>query len=188
VNAGSVHRRAVSNRDNGCYEFSDLPEASYIFSARLPGFYSFTRDEVRVLSHRVEQLDFQMCVAALCECVMSPPLPSLFKNADAVVQVRITGHEPTQASCGQIKHTAAVVTSWKGQPKGIDSTIEFLRGEPYAVGEDFVLFLGRQLGLDAFQILDSFPIENGKVRGGSVPGYVEKSVADFSAELEGLAR
>jgi hypothetical protein len=175
ISADGVHRTVVSNRD-GCYEFIDVRRGLYVVFAKLTGFTSFIREDLRTTPNRVEQLDFPMRVACLCGCISYPMLASLWDPADAVVRVRITGHQLGQdLGCGPyIRHTATVVTVWKRHSKITDATITFLQeplagdAVPYAVGQDLILFLRMRSTQDAFESVNgsfsAFGIENGRIR------------------------
>ena len=194
ISADGVHRTVVSNRA-GCYEFIDVPRGPYVVFAKLTGFTSYIREDLRITSNRVERLDFQMRVACICECISYPTLPSLWDPAEAVVRVRTIGHQLGQdVGCGPyIRHTATVVTVWKRHSKITDRTITFLQvplggdAVPYAVGQDLILFLRWGSTQDAFESVDgsAYGIENGRIRR---PGFrADMSADDFLAELRALS-
>jgi hypothetical protein len=199
VSSGSVHRSVFSNAA-GCYELTDLLGGSYVVFARLPGFVSFTRDQLNVLAGRVEQLNVQMPVATICECIELSTLASLWKEVDAVVRLRITGHEPGPAPA-YVKHTAAVLNVWKQHPTGGPSamTVNFFQiqmydeTEPYAIGQEFVMFLRWQSTQDGFVRFQTgrgaaaFLIQDGLIYSAGIAGYVGTRLDDYLAELRGLS-
>jgi Carboxypeptidase regulatory-like domain len=198
ISADGVRRTVLSNRA-GCYEFIDVPHGLYVVFAKLTGFTSFIREGLRITSNRVEQLDFQMRVACICECINYPTLASLWDPAEAVVRVRITGHQLGQdLGCGPyIRHTATIVTAWKRHSKITDRTITFLQAPmsgdavPYAVGQDLILFLRWTSTQDAFESVNgsfsAFGIENGRILSSGFRSYAGMSADDFLAELRALS-
>jgi hypothetical protein len=167
--------------------------------AKLTGLTSFIREGLRITPTRVEQLDFQMRVACICECINYPTLASLWDPAEAVVRVRITGHQLGQdLGCGPyIRHTATIVTVWKRHSKITDRTITFLQAPmsgdavPYAVGQDLILFLRWTSTQDAFESVNgsfsAFGIENGRILSSGFRSYDGMSADDFLAELRALS-
>ena len=204
VSSGGAHRTVFSN-PAGCYALTDLPRGFYVVFARLRGFVSFSRDQLSIMPGHVEQLNFQMRVARICECVGPPStLTSLWKEADTVVRLRITGHEPGPSPIPgwPIKHTAAVVNVWKqsrpAAPTG--ATLKFVQEEmydetePYAVGQEFVMFLRRQSTQNAFLRVQAsfgtaaaFAIQDGVIHSAGLTGYVGMSLDNFLAELQTLS-
>jgi hypothetical protein len=122
-----------------------------------------------------------------------------FEFAEAVVRVRITGHQLGQdVGCGPyIRHTATIVTVWKRHSKITERTITLLQvplsgdAVPYAVGQDLILFLRWTSTQDAFESVDgsvsAFGIENGRIRSAGFRSYAGMSADDFLAELRALS-
>lgn len=194
------HRMVVSNAA-GCYERRDLPSDSYVVFARLPGFVSFARDQVRIDPGRTENVSFQMRIAPMCECIApAPTLSALWNAADAIVRVRITGHKPETTT--NREHIAAVLTVWKrhsiggpaadtltfSQPLNTDET------EPYAIGQDFVIFLQWHSAEGTFVRMmygdgkgAAFAIEDGRIRSAVLAKYVGMEVDRFLTELQAVS-
>jgi hypothetical protein len=155
VSSGSIHREVLSNPTTGCYELTDLSKGSYVVFARLTGFASVTRDQIAVEPGRSERVDLQMRIPARCECITpvgGRTLAYLWSIAGAVVRLRITGHEPTpvlpRGVSYYVTHTADVLDVWKRDVTGgpFGATMRFNQRpleetEPYAVGQEFVIFL-----------------------------------------------
>jgi hypothetical protein len=91
VKGNGVERTARSNR-TGCYNFRDLPPASYRLTARLAGFDDVARDDVVVVAGAVTRFDFMMRISPIrddalrrsgrpgCHARASPSRPSPFSN------------------------------------------------------------------------------------------------------------
>lgn len=208
VSAKGFHRTLSSNA-TGCYELTGLPPGVYVVLAGLRGFGSVTRDQIAVSRGRIEPRDLEMHVRAICECVVGPPtVAQMWKDADAVVRLRITGHEQVpSAGAGlfpHVKHTATVRSVLKRHPmaRSTTSTLTFLQGsegeeqEPFAIGQEFVIFLAWEPTQAAFFMwaandrnqAAAFAIENGRIRSAWLEGYAGSSVDDLLAELRTLSR
>ena len=198
VGANGAHRIVVSN-SRGCYAVQDLPAGSYNVFARLPGFVSVTREGLHVQPGRSQAVDFQMRVAPICECVswFQWTLASLWEHADAVVRLRITGHDSTDP---EVTHQASVLSVWKGSPAVIaGKTLTFRRriepaeSEPYAVGQEFVIFLEWSPQQQAFirmsndGLVAAFGIENRRIHGSPLAHYVGTDSEQLVKELAALA-
>jgi Carboxypeptidase regulatory-like domain len=161
VSRGGAHQTVFSDAA-GCYTLTDLPRGFYWVFARLKGFVSVTRDQLSIMPGNGEQLNFQMRVAPICECIGPPStLTSLWTEADSVVRLRITGHEPASSPIHGwpfIQHVAAVLTVWKQHAAAgsTGDTLKFVQAqmyeetEPYVIGQEFVMFLDRQSTEGAF--------------------------------------
>jgi Carboxypeptidase regulatory-like domain len=182
VSAKAVHRTLSSNA-TGCYELTGLPPGLYVVFAGAPGFGSVTRDQIAVSRGRIERRDLEMHVRAICECVGPLTVAEQWKEADAVVRLRITGHEQGPSRIAglfpYIKHTATVRSVLKRHPmiRSTSSTLTFLQvpegeeQEPFAIGQEFVIFLGWAPTQGAFVMRTAndrneaaaFAIEDGRI-------------------------
>lgn len=198
VSRGGVHRSVVSDAA-GCYEISGLSTGTHVVFARLRGFASFVRDELPIVPNIVFRLDFQMAIPPICECIVYPTLALLWRDAEAVVRVSVVGHEPgLMAAASYVTHTAAVVTVFKRHPQAAAAKLTFVQEpsgdeiEPYAIGQEFVLFLRWNPMRRAFERVNGmsggFAIENGRLHSAGVAGYAGKNVEDFVEELRALSR
>jgi hypothetical protein len=210
VSADDVERTIYSDKA-GCYEFTDLPRGSYVLFARLLAFTSVTRDQVEIVPGRGVRFDFEMRVHSICECAGPPStVASLWEEADAVVRLRITGHgpgpdrwsNPVLQRLPDIKHTATVLSVLKPHPMAAAATLAFLQPqqypelEPYAVGQEFVVFLRWLPTWDAFERMHAnlggaaaFAIKNGQIRSAGILGsYAGMSVDAFLTELRALSQ
>jgi hypothetical protein len=210
VSADDVERTIYSDKA-GCYEFTDLPRGSYVLFARLLALTSVTRDQVEIVPGRGVRLDFEMRVHPICECAGPPStVASLWEEADAVVRLRITGHapgpdrwsNPVLQRLPDIKHTASVLSILKPHPMAAAATLAFLQPqqypelEPYAVGQEFVIFLRWLPTWDAFERMHAnlggaaaFAIKNGQNRSAGILGsYAGMSVDAFLTELRALSQ
>lgn len=185
----------------GCYKVH-LPAGLYFVFVTAPGFTSITRDQVALELGHSQVLDFQMRIPPICECITVKgwdTLAGLWKSADAVVRVRITGHDP---DAPETRFTANVLQSWKrNRSVPISKTITFGRRvvpgekEPYVVGQEFVLFLDwYQWGLglisnDEGPVL-AFAVEDGDVVSGPLAQYVGANapVGALLKDIEALSR
>jgi hypothetical protein len=211
VSTGSVHRLVTSGPD-GCYELPELPAGGYVVFARLPGFASYTRDVLQVPAGKAARLDFQMDVHAICECVGPPStLASLSAEADAVVHLRISGHERARPVAPAERkpyfaHRADVVRVLKPHARlGTSATsVAFLQPsaplyaeqEPYAVGQEFVIFLDWLPPQKQFVRLDvrpgaaaaAFAIENGRIRSAGIEGFTGRPLDFLLLDLAPLMK
>jgi hypothetical protein len=182
---------AVTAAD-GSYTFSNLREGRYTVYACLPGFTTVAR-EVTVSSHGAV-LDVQLRVAPICECLAPPDLPTLFKQADLVLRVKLTRRELALGydSAPMVVHTAHILKQWKRDPRVAGDTVVFqqdLEGdcEPYQIGRDLVLFLKWDPRKDAFvRIVGAFTIDGGRLIS-PLSAYDGKPVDVFGSELDRLA-
>jgi hypothetical protein len=198
---GNGKHRIVRSNSAGCYEAGDLMPGSYVVFATLPGFLSYTRDQLILEPDRPEQVNFQMRVAAICECIGLPTtLVALWEEADAVVRLRISGHQPGPMWSSQ--HTATVLAVWKRDATlgPISNTLIFNQNhqrdetEPYAIGQDFIIFLRWVAEERVFARMSgdgttaAFAIEDGRIRSAPIESYVGMDVGRFLNELESLSR
>jgi hypothetical protein len=202
LSAKGVHRTTVSNAA-GCYEFTGLSRGSYVVFARLQGFGSVTRDQIAITPGRSERRDFQMYVRPIWE-FGTPTISSVWYDADAVVRIRITGHQPGPKNPDRgnglpsIKHTATVLGVMKPHPMARSSTtLTFLQGQmgeelgPFAVGQEFVIFLRWASTQGVFVTLPAnedgrtaaFAIENGRIQSAPFKGYFGLSAGELLAQL-----
>jgi hypothetical protein len=135
-----------------CYEFIDLPSASYRITARLAGFDNVTRDRVVLGPRTVTHFDVTMSVSPKCGCIQVgvPPrsLAEAWQQAGAVLHVRITEPEPgSPIHSGTYRHVATVLHALKfhiGEPSGATTAVvEYQRNGapgPYDVGQELVIF------------------------------------------------
>jgi hypothetical protein len=108
---GSGKHRIVHSDAGGCYAVPDVPVGSYFVFARLQGFVSVTRDNLNVAPGRSQNINLQMRIASICECISLPgTLATLWDEADAVVRVRIIGHD---SSNPESRYRAALLSAWK---------------------------------------------------------------------------
>jgi len=112
LSAKGVHR-TISSNTTGCYELTGLPPGSYVVFARVPGFASVTRDQIAIAPLGSERRNVQMHIRSICECTGGPSrVASEWKEADAVMRLRITGHQPgpprTAGHFPYLKHAATV--------------------------------------------------------------------------------
>jgi hypothetical protein len=189
--------RTVTSETDGCFRVGVLPPGTYLLFATLPGFSAVTQDELAVRAGALTRVDFRMRVASICECLMvaPPTVPSLWAKADVVAQIRIGGHDygPEDARVDAV-HTATVLRVWKDTRKTgeVLNTLRFVQiqselpVEPYAVGQEFILFLTAKATDRPFTIAGAFALENGRVRSASVAGYQEKSTDDLVTEIVAL--
>jgi pimeloyl-ACP methyl ester carboxylesterase len=109
---GGVERTTTANAA-GCYEFGDLPPASYSVTGRLLGFDNVTRDRVTVVPSVVTRFDFTMTGSSVCECVNVPRPRTLAEaslQADAVLHVRIAEPPPdSPVQSGTYRHAVTVL-------------------------------------------------------------------------------
>jgi len=195
--------RTVTTEADGCFRLSGLPPATYLLVATLPGFSAVTRDELRVQAGALTRVDFRMRVAPICECVIvaPPTVPSLWAKADVVAHIRIGGHDygPENATSETVTHTSTVLRIWKDTHKAgeVLNSLRFVHSdgcsncthapfEPYAVGQQFILFLTAQPDGRPFTNTGAFALENGRVHSAPVDGYQSKSVDDLVAEIVAL--
>lgn len=198
---GSGRHRIVLSDVNGCYAVPDVPSGSYFVFARLQGFVSVTQDNLHVQPGRLLKVDLRMRVAPICECLPFPAtLARLWDAADAVVRVRITGHE---AGSPEAKYSGAISRVWKRSPTfTATETLTFVRRtepsevEPYAVGQEFVLFLKWSSAEQAFVrmsgggdgMIAAFALENGRVHSAPLADYVRMDTEQFVNQLDSLAK
>src|SRR5437899_1787356 len=178
-------RRIEVTDSTGCFEMESLPAGTYSLIGGLAGFVSATRD-IEVAGGRVTKVDLRLRIGAHVDYVTpTGPLSTYWDKADAVVHLRLIGHEPgpLDESIPTVRHTADVLHLLKAHrtagPTG--STMTFLQHqtaeepEPYDVGREFVVFLH----WDSFLPQDSFvrfygpmlvfAVENGRVQRGPSP-------------------
>ena len=180
---------------NGCYAVADVPAGTYFVFARLEGFVSVTYDNLIVAPGSSQHVDFVMRIGGMCECLKFPEtLSELWDKADAVVHVRITGHDPDSP---EIKDRGATLTVWKRPANlAVTNPLTFRRFtennevEPYAVGQEFVLFLEWVPVKQAFVRMSSgygpigaFAIEGGQIHSGLTGAYAGRDANELFSEL-----
>jgi hypothetical protein len=190
----------VLSNASGCYEAGDFLRGSYAVFATLRGFLSCTRDQLNIEPGRSEQVNFEMRIAPLCECFgLSKTLSAPWDQADAVVRVRISGHKPGPVWSSQ--HIATVLAVWKRDATSgpTSNTLIFDRRhqrgetEPYAIGQDFIIFLRGISGVltrmaDGDGTTAAFAIEDGRIRSAPIASYVGMDVGSLLNELESLSK
>ena len=186
--------QAVTAAD-GSYVFSDLREGTYNVYSCLPGFTTVAQKVT--ISGRGTVLDFVLPVAPICECLAPPDLPTLFKQADLVVRIKLTGQElsPGSDHAAKVAHTAHILTVWKRNPRVVGATVTFLQDlegdcQPYQIGRDMVLFLTWDTRQDAFVRADrtvgAFTIESGHLNSSGLDRYSGKPVEELAADLDAI--
>lgn len=198
VGGNGRHRVGYSGAD-GCYALSDVPADSSFAFARLAGFVSVTHDHLHLEPGQRQAIDFQMRVAAICECLAFPAtLAALWDQAHAVVRVRIIGHDP---SSSETTYRAALLRVWKASPRITEAdTLTFRRYtepnevEPYAVGQDFVVFLKWEAADRMFVRMSggegtvaAFAIEDGRIRSAPVAAYAGLEIDQLMNQLDALS-
>ena len=198
---GSGRHRIVQSDASGCYAVPDVPAASYFVFARLEGFVSVTNDNLNVEPGRPESIDLQMRVQTICECIavaFPDTLAKLWDVADAVVRVRITGHDPSNR---EAKHRGALLNVWKRNSRfNTSEALTFLQDtepnevEPYAVGQDFVIFLKWLPAERVFVRMSTgngtgaaFAIEDGRIHSGPIAAYAGMEAEQLVNQLTSLA-
>ena len=197
---GNGRHRIVQGDARGCYAVPDVPAGSYFVFARLQGFVSVTRDNLNVEPGRPQNIDLQMRIAPICECITFPDtLAKLWDEADAVVRVRIIGHD---SSNPESRHRAALLSAWKRLPTlNTSATLTFVRyiepneEEAYAVGQDFVVFLKWSSAQQVFVRMSSggngtvaaFGVENGRIHSAPISAYVGMEAEQLVNELASFA-
>jgi hypothetical protein len=195
---GDGRHRIVQSDARGCYAVPDVPAGSYFVFARVHGFVSVTHDNLSVAPGRSESVDFQMPRAGMCECLIFPDtLATLWHAADAVVRVRIIGHDANP----QPRYRAALVSVWKRNPNlNTSEALTFVRytendeAEPYAVGQDFVIFLKWSSAEQVFVRMSSgygpigaFALENGRIHSAPISSWEGLEAEQLVNELSSLA-
>jgi hypothetical protein len=180
---GGSHRTVFTNAA-GCYAAADVPSGSCFVFARLTGFVSVTHDQLNIVPGQSETVNLQMRVAPMCECISyEKTLAHFWNEADAIVRIRITGHDSTTQD---VKHVAEILKVWKQDPRlGATNALTFLQSsernevEPYAVGQEFVIFLRWTAAKGEFVrwsdgdgTVSAFAIEDGRIHSGPVSYYV----------------
>ena len=200
LDIGQRGRHLLKHTDaTGCYTVTDLEPGSYFVFARLLGFLSATRDNVIAEGDRSQTVNFRMRVAPICECLTFPKtLIGLWNRADTVVRVRLTGHD---TNAPDVKHIGTLLKVWKGYSTfKSGEMLTFLQRpegneiEPYAVGQEFVLFLQWSPQEQAFVRLSSgdgtvgaFAIEGGRVHSAPITRYRGVEDGQLVKELTSLA-
>ncbi len=117
-------------------------------------------------------------------------LARMWQDADAVVRIRISGHDP---NAPEMKHAANVLNVWKRTPSfsGTD-TLTFVQSdrsneiEPYVIGQEFVMLLKWSRQEQAFSVVAAFATEDGRVHSGPILGYVGKDDQQLGSDLASL--
>jgi hypothetical protein len=195
VSAKRVKQRVVSDKD-GCFRLTDLRPDTYAVFSTLTGFVPVTRDELRVRPDTVTRVNLQMHVSALCECIAyAPTVPELWKGSHVVARVRIVDHyRPADTSRGEVGHLAKVLRVWKGD---VPKTVQFVQfpgdspvdrvTEPYAIGQEFILFLWNDRKDGSLHIAGAFGFEDDRIHSAPGPNYIGRPVKDLAAEIGRLA-
>ena len=200
LDIGQRGRHLLAHTDaTGCYAVTDVEPGYYFVFARLLGFVSATRDNVIAEADRSQTVNFRMRVAPICECLAFPTtLIALWNRADTVVRVRLTGHD---ANAPDAKHIGTLLKVWKGYSTlKSGEMLTFLQRpegneiEPYAVDQEFVLFLQWSPQEQAFVRLSSgdgtvgaFAIEGGRVHSAPITRYRGVEDGQLVKELMSLA-
>jgi hypothetical protein len=201
LDIGQSGKHLLAHTDaTGCYTVTEVKPGSYFVFARLLGFISATRDNVIAEEGRSQTVNFRMRVAPICECLEFPTtLIGLWNRADTVVRVRLTGHDP---AAPDVKHIGTLLKVWKGYSTlNSGEMLTFLQHpqgneiEPYAVGQEFVLFLQWSPQEQTFVRLSSgdgivaaFAIEGGRVHSAPITRYRGIEDERLVNELTALAR
>lgn len=197
---GNGQHRVVHSDVMGCYAVSDVRAGrSYFVFARLLGFVSVTHDNLNVEPGVTQRINLQMRVAPICECIRFPEtLSELWDIADAVVRVRVTGHDPNSP---ETQYRGAVLSVWKRNPNlTATDTLRFRRYtepnevEPYAVGQDFVVFL-KWLSLErvfvrmssGYGTVAAFAIEDGHIHSGPIAAYAGVEIDQLVNQLSAFS-
>jgi hypothetical protein len=140
-----------------------------------------------------------MRVAPICECVSTFrwTLAGLWDHADAVVRLRITGHDPDNP---ELKHIGTVLSVSKQNPNiAATRTLTFRQViepgevEPYAVGQEFVLFLVWSPAEHTFvrmsfdRAVAAFAIEKGRIHSAPFADYAGTEAAQLVNRLASFA-
>jgi hypothetical protein len=196
---GNGTHRIVRTDASGCYTVPDVPAGSYFVFARLQGFVSVTHDNLNVTPGQPQNIDLRLRVAGMCECITFPnTVAKLWDAADAVVRVRLTNHDPDNP---ERKYRASVLSSWKrGFLFNTTEALTFLRFlegnecEPYAVGQDFVLFLKWSSADQVWVRMSSgegtvaaFAVENGRIHSAPIAAYVGMDTEQLTNQLASMA-
>jgi hypothetical protein len=196
ITAANVQRSVFSDAV-GCYKVEDLPPSEYVVFATLPGFASVTRDQLRIAAGALQRVDFQMAVPPMCECITFSTLADFWKIAEAIVRVRIVGHDATSVYASGLhypRHVGTVLTVVKQRPSNIaiGRELTFLQKEthitdvPFSVGQEFLLIVHWSPRRDAFQAVAGFVIEDGRIQIGPLGDYLGQDVRKFLGEAQAL--
>jgi hypothetical protein len=198
VGGNGRHRTELTD-GSGCYAVPDLSAGSYFVSARVQGFVSATRDNLYVESARSARVDFRLRVASICECLPFPDtLADLWDAADAVIRIRLTAHDPSNP---ENRHIGTVSRIWKLRPTDTaPQTLTFARHnepsetEPYAVGQEFVMFLKWSPTEKLFVRMSSgngtvaaFAIENDRIHSSPIGMFRGVDAQRLVGQLDSLA-
>jgi hypothetical protein len=162
VVASNADRTARAVTDiRGCYQLRDVTIGTYSVTAKLAGFSPAKREGVAIVAAgaTIDALDFTLCIAAMAEIDWVFPaggLRELWAKSEAVVHLRISSTTDVRTECpgrNDFAHVATVISVVKDATAGpLGSTLTFRQenwsGErvPYAVGEEMIVFLNRDLG------------------------------------------
>ena len=180
---------------SGCYQAGSLAPGTYMALACLVGFETAGRDGIAVTPGRSLVLDFQLKVGGICECIHIPTLQDLWKAADAVIRVRLTGQRlgPNAEDGAAAIHTATILTAWKFDSRMSGHMVTFRQPldaecQPYRIGRELVLFLRWNDQLDAFERVNrengAFTIEKGRITWAGVDEYYGQTTDAFLAAVE----
>jgi hypothetical protein len=194
IGGADGHRLVVSDA-SGCYVAPDVSAGPHYVFARLPRFVSVTRDNLDVAPGQFQKIDLEMRLAPICECLPFPStIGDLWDTADAVVRLRIAGHNPSDPD---VRFRSVLSHVWK-RSAHLDTTdsLPFVRRierdevEPYTVGQEFIVFLKWSSEERAFVRMSSeegtvaaFAIENGRIHSGPIAAYVGVDAGTLTDEL-----
>jgi hypothetical protein len=184
--------------DDGCYAFPRLAPGSYTLLACLVGFTPVGRDDVVVTAGHAETWSPVLRPEPIREQIYIPTAADLWKLADVVVRVRVTGYRFGLDSdlAATAMHEARILTIWKTDARVAGDSVAFqqgLEGEcpPYEAGRELVLFLQWNPGVGAFErvggINGAFTLAAGRLTYAGLNSYYGKDVDAFIAELNALA-
>src|SRR5262245_8824889 len=199
VGGGGTHHIVVTDA-LGCYTVPNVPAGSYFVFARLQGFLSATLDNLMVKAHESHRADFRMRIAPMCDCLAFPAtLAELWNEADAVVRLRIIWHDPDDRE--PTRFSGALSTVWKRNLSfTATQTLTFTRQtapsevEPYAIAQEFVMFLKFSLADQTFVRMSSgdgtvaaFAVENGRIHSAPFADFVGVEAELLTNRLAALA-
>jgi hypothetical protein len=204
---GGVEWSAATD-NSGCYEFEELPPASYRVTSRSIGFDNVTRDRLVVRPSAPTRLDITLHVSGMCECIrVTRTLAEHWSRADGVLHVRLSDSEPVASTPqGDYRHAATVLNALKEPKHAGPSSLFVLQNQrngvpgPFDVGQELVVFL-ESVGPDAFRIINdgpgvdvfeslAFVVQRGRIQRApsEFSRYVGMPIAGFLDELRKLSR
>jgi carboxypeptidase family protein len=201
---GETVRHTTETNALGCYTIKSMAPGMYRVTARLTGFINTTRDKVNVAANAPTSLDLTLNVSPVCECVeIAGPLENVFKQADAVLHLRILGPMGGQSVVPtSYQHSAAVVHVLKGPDPDV-RRIPLLQNQksgapiPFDVDDEMIVFvrstnngfaiINDDPGLSAGKKAMLFRVKDGQVveAPSEFAKYVGMSLDAFIYELRG---